>query len=186
MNTLARIIGILLLGTIGTAGAAEWKMDPADSKLEFIATYEKAPAPGNFKEFDTQLRFDPAKPAGSELRVTVKIASADLGNSDMNEAVRDPEWFDLKKFPDAVFLATDIRRSDGGRFVAHGKLRIKGIEKDVSVPFAWAAAGDGAVMEGELTLTRTDFSVGTGDWSKDDTVALDVKVKFKVKLRKAS
>ena len=60
-------------------------MDPAGSKLEFVATFEKTPAPGVFKEFDTRLRFDPEQPAGGSLDVTVKVTSADMNIPDANK-----------------------------------------------------------------------------------------------------
>ena len=72
---LLALCGVLLSGALRSAHAADWKMDPAGSKLEFIATFEKTAAPGEFKEFDARLRFDPDKPAGSRLDVTVKVTS---------------------------------------------------------------------------------------------------------------
>jgi len=40
-------------------------------------------------------------------------------------------------------------------------------------------------MEGELTLKRGDFGIGLGEWKATDTIGADVKVKFKLKLKKA-
>ena len=65
--------------------AADWKMDPAGSKLEFIATFEKTAAPGVFKEFDARLRFDPEEAAAGSLDVTVKVTSADMNVADVNK-----------------------------------------------------------------------------------------------------
>ena len=82
---------------------AAWKMDPSGSKLEFIATFEKTAASGVFKEFDARLRFDPAKPAGGSLDVTVKVTSADMGIADVNKEIRNKDWFDYSAFPQAEF-----------------------------------------------------------------------------------
>ena len=163
--------------------AADWKMDPAGSKLEFIATFEKNPAPGVFKEFDTRLRFDPGKPADSSLEVTIKVTSADMNIPDVNKEIRGKDWFDYAGFPQAEFRSTDLRR-DGNRYVARGTLLLKGVKQAVEVPFTWTPAGDGAVMEGEFTLKRGAFGIGIGEWKATDTIGADVKVKFKVKLRK--
>jgi len=40
-------------------------------------------------------------------------------------------------------------------------------------------------MEGELTVKRGAFGIGTGEWAAIDVIGADVKVKFKVKWRKA-
>jgi len=163
--------------------AADWKMDPAGSKLEFIATFEKAPVPGVFKEFDARLRFDPDKPAGGSLDVTIKVASAEMNIPDVNKEIRGKDWFDYAGFPQAEFHSADLRR-DGKRYVARGTLTLKGVKQPVEVPFTWTAAAGGAVMEGEFSVKRGAFGIGTGEWAAADVIGADVKVKFKVKLRK--
>jgi polyisoprenoid-binding protein YceI len=77
-----------------------------------------------------------------------------------------------------------LRRVEGNRYAARGTLSLKGMKRAVEVPFTWTASGDGAAMEGELTLMRGDFGIGLGEWKATDTIGAEVKVKFKVKLRK--
>ena len=164
--------------------AADWKMDPSGSRLEFVATFEKNAAPGVFKEFDTHLAFDPEKPAGGKLDVTIKVTSADMNIADVNKEIRNKDWFDYAGFPQAEFHSTDLRR-EGKGYVAHGTLTLKGVKQGVVVPFTWAASGDGAVMEGELVLKRGIFGIGLGEWKATDTIGAEVNVKFRVKLKKA-
>ncbi|HKW36272.1 MAG TPA: YceI family protein [Burkholderiales bacterium] len=165
------------------AGAADWKMDPSASRLEFVASFEKNPAPGVFKEFDARLSFDPQKPAGGSLYVTIKVASADMSIPDVNKEIRGKDWFDYAGFPQAEFHSTDLR-ADGKRYLARGTLTLKGVKQAVEVPFTWAPSGDGATMEGEFTLKRGDFGIGLGEWKATDTIGADVKVKFRVRLKK--
>jgi len=40
-------------------------------------------------------------------------------------------------------------------------------------------------MEGELTVKRGAFGIGTGEWAATNVIGADVRVKFKVKLHKA-
>lgn len=178
---LSLFLGLLLAGP---ALAADWKMDPGASKLEFIATFEKNPAPGVFREFDARLRFDPDKPAGGSLDVTVKVTSADMNIPDVNKEIRGKDWFDYAGFPLAEFRSTDLRRVEANRYAARGTLSLKGVKRAVEVPFTWTASGDGAAMEGELILKRVDFGIGLGEWKASDTIGADVKVKFKVKLKR--
>jgi len=159
-------------------------MDPAACKLEFVATFEKNPAPGVFKEFDTRLSFDPAKPAGGSLHVTIKVASADMNIPDVNKEIRNKDWFDYSGFPQAEFQSTELR-ADGKGYVARGTLTLKGVKQAVEVPFTFTPSADGATMEGEFTLKRGDFGIGLGEWKATDTIGADVKVKFRVKLKKA-
>jgi polyisoprenoid-binding protein YceI len=168
------------------ARSADWKLDKAGSQLEFVTTYEKASAPGRFTDFDVKLtQFDPQKPAGAQLEVTVKTATADMNSKDINDAIKETEWFDVMHFPQATFVARVIKRTGEGKFVANGKLTIKNVEKDLALPFTWSGNGDGsATMQGELTLNRVTYNIGTGDWSSGDTIGLDVNVRFNLKLQK--
>lgn len=185
MRRRAWLGALLLVGAAGSAPAADWKMDPAGSRLEFIVTFEKTPAPGVFKDFDTRLRFDPEKPAESRLDVAVKITSADMNSAEVDKGIRGPEWFDFARFPQAEFRSTEIRRADANRYVARGTLSLKGVQQPVEVPFTWNAAADAATMEGELTLKRGLFGIGTGEWAATDVIGADVRVRFRVRLRRA-
>jgi polyisoprenoid-binding protein YceI len=188
VSSVAKIFAFftaLLLALAGQASAADWRMDAAGSRLDFAATFEKTPAPGVFKAFDTRLAFDPDKPAGGRLEVTIKVASADMANGDINKAIAGPEWFDFARYPRATFQATDIQRVSAGRYLARGTLALKGVQRPVEVPFAWNASGDSATMQGELIVQRKDFNIGTGEWLATNVIGPDVKIQFRVRLRKA-
>ncbi len=173
------------------ARAADWRMDAAGSRLEFAATFEKNAAPGVFREFDTRLRFDPRDLAASRLEVTVTVSSADMNSGDINAAIRAAEWFDFARFPRAEFRASDIRRVAPNRYVARGTLLLKGMRQVIEVPFSWADSGPAApggaataTMEGELSLRRGAFGIGSGEWATSAVIGPDVRVKFRVSLRR--
>ncbi|HEX7043892.1 MAG TPA: YceI family protein [Burkholderiales bacterium] len=180
----ARWLAVLVVCVAAAAQAAEWRMERAASRLEFQASYEGEPVPGVFREFETRLRFDPARPADGRLEVVVKLASVDFGSAEINDAVRDSEWLDLKRFGEASFVSSRIEPAGPGRYVAHGTLSLKGAKRSVAVPFQWHATGKSANMKGEVTLKRTAFGIGTGEWESGDLIGLDVKVLFDVTLQR--
>jgi len=177
---------LFLLSWALPATAGEWRMVPDQSRLEFIATYEREAAPGAFTEFDAYLRFDPQRPADGRLRVSVATTSADMGSAELYEGMATTEWFDMARFPKAEFISEDIRQTDKGRYAAHGSLRVKGIERKVTVPFAWMEKGDTATLTGEVTLDRSNFAIGTGEWATGDPIGLKVTVKYRVTLRRGT
>ena len=177
---------LLLAGATSGAFGADWKMEPGGSRLEFIVTFESTPATGVFKEFDTRFSFDPEKPAAGRLDVVVKVTSADMMSADVNNGIRGPEWFDFGRFPQAEFRSTEIRQTGGNRYVARGTLNLKGVQQLVEVPFTWSGAPDSATMEGELTLKRGAFGIGTGEWASTNVIGADVRVRFRVRLRKTA
>lgn len=185
-RALAAIAACVALCAVGhPARAADWRMERDGSRLEFAATFEGNPVPGVFKDFDARLRFDPEKPEGGSLDVTVRVTSADMGIPDVNREIRGKDWFDYSGFPRAEFHSTDLRRVQAGRYAARGTLSLKGARQPVEVPFAWSGSGDAATMEGELILKRGAFGIGSGEWAATSVIGADVKVKFVVRLRRA-
>lgn len=84
----------LLVAAALPAHAAEWRMEAADSRLEFAATFEMAAVPGVFWEFDARMRFEADKPAEGRLEVSIVVKSADMNSADVNKAIAGAEWFD--------------------------------------------------------------------------------------------
>ena len=114
----------------------------------------------------------------------MQIASADLGSSDLNEAIQMVDWFDSQGFAEARFSSDQIVATDqDNQFVASGRLSLKAAEKTIEVPFSWQQSADGSIrMLGELKLDRGDFAIGSGEWSSGDQIGLAVKVWFDLNL----
>ncbi len=185
-NMRHKLFALLLTATFaaGAVQAAEWQMVTDRSRLEFIVDYSGQEAPGLFRRFAVELQFDPTKPADGRLVVTVATLSADMDSADINEAIAAPEWFDFAGFAEARFVSDSIVAADNGQFVATGRLRLKGIEQDVAVPFTWSEADGLAHMRGELILQRGVFTIGSGEWAAPDIIGENVGVRFDVVLRR--
>ncbi len=69
-----------------------------------------------------------------------------------------------------------------GGYRSRGTLEVKGEKQKVSFPFSWDEAGPTATMTGEFILFRTDFNVGTGEWSGNEPISADVRLWFNVRL----
>jgi polyisoprenoid-binding protein YceI len=185
MTTLRRLAAVLLLSWAGICAAADWRLTPEASQLEFIATYEGQPVLGAFRRFDVRLAFDPRQPSGSRLEVSVATGSADMNSDDVTQTIKGPEWFDAGRYPEARFTSTDIVQEGPGRYAARGTLSLKGVQRRLTVPITWNESGDTANMRGQLTIRRTDFNIGTGEWASGSMIGLDVVLRFNVKVRKA-
>ncbi len=160
----------------GNAHAAGWTVDKGKSTLGFSGSQTGTPFSGTFKAFDAQIDFDPANPSAGHALVTIDMASATTGDKQRDEAIPQPEWFDAKKFPQAKFEATGFKSLGGDKYEAAGTLSIRGIKKDVVLPFTLDISGNTATADGKLPLVRTDYGVGQGEWSTGQWVALNVDV----------
>jgi polyisoprenoid-binding protein YceI len=185
LTAMAGTVLLLLLAPDGAVAGDAWRAVAGESRLEFIATYEGADAPGVFRRFDVRLEFDPAGAGPGRLEVRVDVTSADMDSSDLNKEIAEPEWFDAAAFPQALFVSDKLLETGDSRFLAQGTLSLKGVERRVEVPFDWRIRDGGAVMTGELVLSRTDFGIGSGEWAEDETIGHEVRVRFSVALEAA-
>lgn len=159
--------------------AVDWQSDPSQSELTYAVNFEQLPLNGQFKEFVVDYSHQ------QQLRVVVNISSVDMGNSDINEAIRDSDWFDIQQHSQAVFFSDDINTLGGDQFTAQGTLQLKGINKPVTVPFSWNPTGaetNSASMVGKLTLNRSDFAIGSQEWASGDQIGIAVTVSFDVQM----
>ena len=168
----------------GPAAADAWRLQ-SDSTFSFEASFEDTPLEGSFTDFDVSIDFNPEEPAGGTLRVSVALTGADMGDPDMNDAIAAEEWFDVEGFPTAQYSSDDIVETAAGSYVAHGVLVLKGIRRDVDVPFTWSESAGGATMRGEFTLKRTEFDIGTGEWASGEQIGIDVTLRFDLRLEHA-
>ncbi len=174
---------IIFLFAVMPAQAADWQ-SRSGGEFTFEVTFEGVGALGEFRRFDVKLKLDPKKLDKSRLRVAVDLTGADMGDPDMNDGIADSDWFNVGKFPKAVFESERIEAGAPGKFVATGILNLKGISKSVAVPFSWSEKGKRANIRGEFIVQRTGFNVGSGEWATGDPIGIDVKLRFDVSLKR--
>lgn len=179
----ARCAGALLAAVLtAPVYPAAWHSIQAESKLEFIASYEGAEAPGQFGQFAVTTSFDPLSLATSSIFVDVDITSASMGNAEIDEAIAQPEWFDAAAFSQAEFRSEKIHATNDLEYIAEGILSLKGVKKPVTVPFRWRPDGQKVEMTGSLSLSRVDFNIGSGEWETDASIGHAVQLRFRVVL----
>ena len=176
---------VLLLGALlgaSPANAAPWTVDYANSHLGFKGMQGSTAFDGGFKTFQAVINFDPAHPESGSITATIDTGSATAGSSERDSICREPDWFDVKVFPEAQFASTAIRatspdKSGANCYEATGNLTIKGVTKPVKLPFCLKPENDHMRAEGRLTLTRTDFNLGSsGQWAADAFIRDAVEV----------
>lgn len=168
--------------------ADQWQSVLTNSKLNYQVTFQGLPIEGRFTQFS--VAYSPAE----KLLVKVAIASADMSDDELNSEIAGVDWFDIGRFNEALFSSNDLvtnnfvaESNSKEHFIAKGSLNLKGVSEPVNVPFVWqpdTQNPDRATMSGQLTLKRSDFSIGIGDWSSGEQIGIDVSVSFSVVMQR--
>jgi polyisoprenoid-binding protein YceI len=173
----------------GPASVPHYVLDPAKSSLEFAFDQAGAQNKGKFTRLAVSFDFSPENPAAGRLEVTVEMSSADTGDKERDDTLRGEDLFAVAKFPQAHYTATQLTKSPTG-YEAVGKLTLRGVTRDVRVPFTFRTATENGAsvgyMSGKTTVRRLDFGVGQGDWKATDQLGNDVGVSFALRLTAAA
>ena len=162
------------------AEAPAWTVDMEQSGIVFVATQLGAPFEGAFQSFEADIRFDADDLATSKAVVTIDTTSFDSGEQQRDDTAKGGQFFDVGTHPTAVFETTEMRLTDNGSYEADATLTMKAIAKAVTLPFTLEIDGETARMEGSLTIDRTEWTVGTGEWLSGDTVGKEVEIRLTV------
>lgn len=168
---------ILLIGGNSFAGdATKWNLDKAHSSINFTVDHFVTPVNGLFSDYNIDIQFDPNNLDGSEINVSIQVASVKTGWTPRDESLKTADWFDANNYPVIHFKSSDIISKGDGNYVAKGKLKIKDVEKDVELPFKllgvtnipeemktmYNGIDEVASFVIHFSLNREDFNVGTG------------------------
>ncbi|MGZ4841205.1 MAG: YceI family protein [Candidatus Angelobacter sp.] len=182
---MRKILGLLLaiVAVYGSALAAdEYKIDPNHSSVNFAVTHMMvSTVNGRFNTFEGKILFDDKDVTKSSVNVAIKTTSVNTDNTSRDNDLRSSGFFDVEKFPEITFQSKSVEKKGNG-YVAHGTLAIKGVSKEVDLPFELKGPVDagkmGKVMgaHASLTVNRQDYGVAKAPGMVGNEVKIDLNV----------
>lgn len=142
---------------------------------------------GKFNDFSGTILYDEKDITKSSVSISIKVESIDTDNKKRDDHLRSADFFDAAKFPEITFKSSKIQKKGKG-WVAVGTLTIRGVSKEVTIPFEitgkakdpWGMTRLG--VDAHLKIDRRDFGVA---WNKaleggGLVVGNDVKIELNV------
>jgi cytochrome b561/polyisoprenoid-binding protein YceI len=140
----------------------EWTIQPG-GRVGFVVTSGSDSYRGSFSDWSGTIRFDPENPEGADIRMTIRLASASLGDATMDETLQGAEFFASAANPTATWRSTSVRQTGPGRYSASGTLSLRGASRPQSLTFTLSGEGLRRRVEGSASIDRTAFGIGTGE-----------------------
>lgn len=152
-----------------------WKIDSEKAMVKFSMQAHGQELIGNFKGAKGNVSFDENNLAQASLNCDIDISTINTGIPDRDRHLQSKDFFDAASAPVASFTSTSFVKTSGG-YAVTGKLSIKKIVKEISVPFVFTATGEGAVFKGSFPIRRSDFQIGDADDEISDTVTIILEI----------
>lgn len=121
------------------------------------------PIRGTFKDWSGSIVFDPDHPESAQLRVTVELASASLGDATQDGMLQGAEFFASSANPHATWRSTKVTQTSPGHYRAAGTLALKGATRPQTVTFTLTGKDLKRHVDGTATIARSAFGIGTGE-----------------------
>ena len=153
---------------------ANWDVQLPASSIGFSGLHAGNAFSGRFERFNASVRFDPADLAQAKAVVVIETASARTGNKLQESSLKESDWFDVGKFPLAMFESDRFSQVSPGNFVMEGRLTIKGVATPVRLPFQLAQSGQSATAKGRVELDRLALKIGVSSDASAEWVSAKI------------
>lgn len=160
MNSLKLGIGataVLIATAFTVIHSTNWKL----KEEAYSVTFKGGKVEGVIKGLKTSITFDEAKPENSKITATLDVNTINTGNGMMNKHAKFEDGLDAKKFPSINFESLSVTVKSG-KYSANGKLTIKGVTKEINLPFTFENKGLESLFKGKFNIKPKDFNITRG------------------------
>ncbi len=155
-------------------------LDTESSKITFVGAKPEGKHEGGFKMFKAMATVDMESPEKSALEITIDTTSLWSDDAKLTNHLKNPDFFDVRKYPKIVFKSTKIQHSEeGGKAVIAGKMMMLGKEVEVEVPVTTEVTESGITLVADFKIERSKWGMNYGQGKIEDAVAIKANLVFK-------
>lgn len=120
---------------------------------------------GRFNNFDGHFSYDKDKPKASKIEVTIKTKSIDSNHAKRDKHLREEDFLDTDKYPEAKFISTSFEQNKDGTGILKGNFTLRGITKPISIDINYIGEGKDPWggyrigFEGTTRITLADYGM---------------------------
>ena len=161
-----------------------WELDKAHSSIYFDVRHTYATVRGQFNEFTGSIILDTEDNEKSQVEFEVKVDSINTNITQRDNHLRSDDFFASGKFPVMTFKSAHVEKIKENQYVLSGALTIKGITKEIKVPFTYLGMRENPLKQGtmvagfeaDFTINRLDYNVGDGKFYEMGVIDKDVRI----------
>jgi len=120
---------------------------------------------GRFNDFDGHFNYDKNKPEDSKIEIVIKTNSIDSNHAKRDKHLREEDFLDVDKHPEAKFTSTSFSQKSDGTGILKGDFTLLGVTKPISIDVKYIGQGDDpwggyrVGFEGETMILLADYGL---------------------------
>lgn len=148
------------------------EIDTLNSFVSFeVSNFRVNTVEGKLKGFEGEVLFDEQDLESSYFNVCVDPGTINTGIGMRDEHLLEEDYFDVARHPRICFRSESISPYEDG-FLAGGVLNMKGIAREVNIPFEWSGEN---VLRGNFEIYRLDHDIGpSGGFLVGKTISISI------------
>jgi len=169
---------ILLLFAANSIFAQGWAS--TTGKVGFKIKMFGVNVDGTFKGLKTNFKFEGNEP--QSLSATIDTKTVNTENSLRDKHLTEKEdFFQPELFPTISMTSVSIQKGSGSEYVGVFKITIKGISKNLKIPFTFTNDENKGVLKTNFTLNRENWNFGGSTPGMSDNVNVSILVNLEKK-----
>lgn len=127
------------------------------------------------------IMLDQENPKNSKVEATIDVATITTGLPELDEHLKGPSFFDIKKYPSATFVSQSVDILDKNTAKVNGTLTLHGVAKPVTLVVTLNKVGKSLInnkmtagFSAKTELKRSDFGINTLLPNLGDNVTIEI------------
>ena len=156
-----------------------YRINTKSSKMGFCVQSPIGLIKGDFKDFNGGMALDGKD---NQTIVSARVSSLETGSALIEKMIKSKKFFDVKKYPELLFVSTDFEWISSNRAVMKGDLSMHGVTKPVAFYVeiieldGELSDSDAIMIKATTTVQRSEFGMETLSSMVSDRVNLCMSV----------
>lgn len=156
-----------------------YRINTKSSKMGFCVQSPIGTIKGDFKDFNGGMALDGKS---NQTIVSAKVSSLETGSLLIEKLIKSEKFFDVKKYPELLFVSTDFEWISSNKAVMKGDLSMHGVTKPVAFYVeiieidGELSDSDAILIKATTTVQRSEFGMETLSSMVSDRVNLCMSV----------
>jgi polyisoprenoid-binding protein YceI len=166
---------------VQSAAAVELVMDKDASKITFVGSKKDGKHEGGFKKFDAKAVADFENPENGSLTILIDTPSLWSDNEKLTNHLKNPDFFDVRKYKNIKFESTKITHSDDpGTATITGKMTMLDKTVEVEIPVKVTKTDSTIQLDADFKIDRTKWGMTYGEGQVNNDVQIKALLVFKL------